>query len=84
MLDITKVLYKFGTGLRQNLSYWDFKRLPVLVPSLKEQEKIVKFVETQTRKIDTTILLQQKQIEKLKEYKATLIDSMVTGKVKIS
>ena len=83
MLDITKVLYKFGTGLRQNLSYWDFKRLPVLVPSIKEQEEIVKFIETQTRKIDTTILLQQNQIERLKEYKATLIDSLVTGKVKV-
>ena len=83
MLDITKVLYKFGTGLRQNLSYWDFKRLPVLVPSIKEQEKIVKFIETQTRKIDTTILLQQNQMERLKEYKATLIDSLVTGKAKI-
>ncbi len=42
MLDITKVLYKFGTGLRQNLSYEDFKRLPVLFPSIDEQNKIVK------------------------------------------
>jgi len=83
MLDITKVLYKFGTGLRQNLSYWDFKRLPVLVPSIKEQEDIVKFIEMQTRKIDTTIILQQKQTERLKEYKAMLIDSVVTGKVKV-
>ncbi len=83
VLDITKVLYKFGTGLRQNLSYWDFKRLPVLAPSIKEQKEIVRFIETQTRKIDSSIVLQEKQIEKLKEYKATVIDSVVTGKVKI-
>ena len=33
-LDTSKVLYKFGTGLRQNLGYVDFKRLPVLDLSL--------------------------------------------------
>jgi len=84
VLDITKVLYKFGTGLRQNLSYWDFKRLPILVPSQEEQKEIVRFIETQIRKIDSSIMLQQKQIEKLKEYKTTLIDSVVTGKVRVS
>jgi len=83
VLDITKVLYKFGTGLRQNLSYWDFKRLPVLVPSTQEQEEIVGFIEIQTKKIDKAIDLQQKQIDKLKEYKTTLIDSVVTGKVRV-
>jgi type I restriction enzyme S subunit len=30
------------------------------------------------------ILTQQTQIDKLKEYKATLIDSAVTGKIKVS
>ncbi len=30
------------------------------------------------------VSLQQSQIEKLKEYKATLIDSAVRGKIKVS
>jgi type I restriction enzyme, S subunit len=34
--------------------------------------------------MDQSISLQEKQIEKLKEYKATLIDSAVTGKIKVS
>ena len=83
MLDITKVLYKFGTGLRQNLSYYDFKRLPLLVPNQREQEAIVEYIKEKTQKIDGVILLQEKQIEKIKEYKATLIDSVVTGKILI-
>ncbi len=83
-LDITKVLYKFGTGLRQNLSYEDFKRLPILVPPPNEQEMIVLYIKNQTQKIDKAISQQQKQIDKLKEYKASLIDSVVTGKVKVS
>ena len=48
-----------------------------------EQQLIVNFIEKNNQKIDHAITLQQKQIEKLKEYKTTLIDSVVTGKVKI-
>lgn len=84
MLDITKVLYKFGTGLRQNLSYGDFKRLSIVYPKKSEQQKIVDFIESNTIKIDHAISMQQNQIKKLKEYKATLIDACVTGKVKVA
>lgn len=52
-------------------------------PSIVEQNKIEVFIETQSTKIDQAIALQQTQIEKLKEYKATLIDGAVTGKIKI-
>ncbi|MCB4746410.1 MAG: restriction endonuclease subunit S, partial [Sulfurovum sp.] len=50
-------------------------------PSIKEQKNIVEFIELNTQKIDKAISLQQKQIEKLKEYKTALIDSVVTGKI---
>jgi type I restriction enzyme S subunit len=50
---------------------------------LEEQTAIVTHIQTQTTKIDKAIALQQQQIEKLKEYKATLINSAVTGKIKV-
>ena len=53
------------------------------VPPKEEQIQIAEYIEANTQKIDKAIDLQQKQIEKLKEYKATLIDSVVTGKVRI-
>jgi type I restriction enzyme S subunit len=56
----------------------------VFTPPINEQTAIVKYLETQTIKIESTIDLQKKQIEKLKEYKATLINSAVTGKIKIA
>lgn len=83
-LDTTKVLYKFGTGLRQNLNYSDFKRMPILVPPVVEQNEIVEFIEKLKNKIATAISLKEQEIEKLKEYKATLINSAVTGKIKVS
>lgn len=36
------------------------------------------------KRIDTAIYLKQQEIEKLKEYKSSLINSVVTGKVKVS
>jgi len=83
VFDITKAIYKYGSGLRQNLSYKDFKSLPIILPTVEEQGQIVKFIEKQLNKIDEAMHLQQTQIEKLKEYKNTLINSAVTGKIKV-
>jgi restriction endonuclease S subunit len=55
----------------------------ILLPPLEEQTAIVAHIETQSQKIDHAIALQQQQIEKLKEYKATLINSAVTGKIRV-
>ncbi|MCR9289038.1 MAG: restriction endonuclease subunit S [Bacteroidetes bacterium] len=83
-LDTTKVLYKFGSGLRQNLSFLDFKRMGIPKVPKQEQEEVLKYIEVQSNRIGTSINQFQTQIEKLKEYKATLIDSAVTGKIKVS
>ncbi len=67
----------------QNLSNQNFYDVKSIVPPKKEQDEIVSFctnVESETQKV---INSQHAQIEKLKEYKATLIDSAVTGKIKV-
>ena len=56
----------------------------ISMPPKREQEKIVNYIEKNNQKIDKAINLQQQQIIKLKEYKTTLIDSVVTGKVRVS
>ncbi|MFN8274776.1 MAG: restriction endonuclease subunit S [Flavobacteriaceae bacterium] len=82
-VDITKVLYRFGSGLRQNLSFSDFKRMPILKVPFNEQLQIVEFLQKASLKIEKAIEMQLKEIEKLKEYKLSLIDGVVTGKVKV-
>ena len=52
-------------------------------PDRKEQDQIIEHVEVEAFKIDKAITLQQQQIHKLKEYRATLINSAVTGKIKV-
>ena len=55
----------------------------ILLPSKKEQQAIVNYIDKNNQKINKAIDLQQQQITKLQEYKATLIDSVVTGKVRV-
>jgi type I restriction enzyme S subunit len=71
------------TGQQPNISTQAIGNLKVPIPCVQEQIAIVTHIETQSAKIDKVIALQQQQIDKLKEYKATLINSAVTGKIKM-
>lgn len=66
------------------LSQFQIDNIFITIPPIKEQKTIVQYIEIQTSKIKQAIALQQKQIKKLKEYKATLIDSAVTGKIMVN
>jgi type I restriction enzyme S subunit len=71
------------------IGQWDLnktrmKEIPIVVPPIEEQIKAIEHLKTQSMKIANAIDQQQTQIEKLKEYKSTLIDSAVTGKIKVT
>ncbi len=71
------------TDFRKRL-YWDgFKQLITLVPPIEEQRAIIEFIEQAMLKQNAAVALLEQQISKLKEYKATLINSAVTGKIKV-
>ncbi|WP_323586897.1 restriction endonuclease subunit S [Aliarcobacter butzleri] len=83
-LDSKKRLKPLYTGLRNTISKDNFFSLKSFIPPKDEQLQIVKYIENQTTKIDKAIELQQNYISKLKEYKASLIDSIVTGKERVA
>ena len=66
-----------------NFSLYSIGKTPVTFPNKIEQKQIVEFIETATAKIATAISLKEQEIEKLKEYKMSLIDGVVTGKVRV-
>lgn len=81
----TKELRKYATGIKVfRFNVNNLKTIYISVPPLSEQKEIAKFIETATTKIATAISLKEQEIEKLKEYKMSLIDGVVTGKVKVS
>lgn len=54
------------------------------IPPVLEQIEVRKEIDLVSIRMDQAISLKQTQIEKLKEYKSTLIDSAVTGKIRVS
>jgi len=78
---------KVSTGLHSSrLRFYSrmFFDMEMGFPDRREQDQIVEHIEKQSLKIDSAIELQSLQINKLKEYKATLINSAVTGKIKVA
>lgn len=69
--------------MRLRLYFDKFGVIKVPHPPYEEQLSISDFIEEITLKIDLAITKKQQEIEKLKEYKATLINSAVTGKIKV-
>jgi len=77
-------LQKEGTGSTAlGIKASKLHKLKLIKPPLSEQKKISAYIETASQKIETAIGLKQQEIEKLKEYKSSLINSVVTGKVKV-
>jgi len=56
----------------------------IAIPDFDEQSSISDYLDSQATKFSRTIDSQLQQIEKLKEYKTTLINSAVTGKIKVA
>jgi type I restriction enzyme S subunit len=68
----------------ENIGADKYSQLPVIVPPVAEQQKLLDKFQNWTMKISNAISCKENEIEKLKEYKATLINSAVTGKIKVS
>lgn len=62
----------------------NFGNIKVPNPSLKEQEELMQFISETEHSCAAGRQHLQTQIEKLKEYKTTLINSAVTGKIKVA
>ncbi|MGJ1481377.1 MULTISPECIES: restriction endonuclease subunit S [Sphingobacterium] len=83
----SKMFYAHGQGVSM-LGRWrfpteNFNNFFFPVPPPSEQQAIVTYLEEQTSKIDSAIAQKQEQIAKLKEYKQSLINEVVTGKLKV-
>lgn len=70
-----KPLYK---GLRKTVPFDSFMSYKIPVPSIKEQNAIVSYLDTATAKIDAAIAQQQKMIDLLNERKQIIINRAVT------
>ena len=78
--------FRYGRGIM--LMRWrtystEFTSIHIPYPNLKEQERIVEYLDVKCNDVDKLIDVKQKRIEKLNEYKKSLIYEYVTGKKEV-
>ncbi|MEP7303571.1 MAG: NADAR domain-containing protein [Caldimonas sp.] len=76
--DASKAIYGYGSGLRQNLDFSHFKRMPVSVPPLAEQAAIVRFLGWANGRLERAIRAKRKVIALLGEQEQAIIHRAVT------
>ena len=80
--DLMKVFYSMGEGVRQGLTYDDLSRtLLIPKPPIDEQSKIASNIIKMEGSVDASIGKQNAMLEKLEEYRKSVIYNAVTGKI---
>ncbi len=79
-----KIFYAFGQGAA-NLGRWrlpaqNFYSIYIPVAPIEEQNEIVLYLDEKCTQIDNLISIKQQKIEKLQQYKKSVIYEYVTGK----
>ena len=85
-LALTGFIESLAKGIRErstDFRFNDFSELFFPLPPKSIQQSIVSYIDYELEKVDSGISHLLKQIEKLKEYKTTLINNAVTGKIKV-
>jgi type I restriction enzyme, S subunit len=62
----------------------NFRSISIVIPPINEQKAIADYLDTKTAQIDQIIQTINTQIEKLKELRKTLINDVVTGKIRVT
>ena len=81
LTEFQKELRKYASGIleiRLRLAASDILKQEVAFPSKAEQKKIVEYLHQKLSNVDKLIDIQQAQIDKLKEYKQSVITKAVT------
>ena len=82
--DGAKAFHNMGKGVRKTLGFDELGRQLLPLPSLKEQEQIVNYLNRQCELIDGAIEIKDKQLKTLDSYKKSIIYEYVTGKKEVA
>lgn len=89
---LTKSLFSYIQALQrtanfirdgQDLRFSNFVQVPLPLIPMDEQKEIAEYLNKETARIDSIIADITEQIEKLKEYRQSVISEVVTGKVAV-
>ncbi|EOC7445156.1 restriction endonuclease subunit S [Campylobacter upsaliensis] len=78
---ISSFIVSIGIG---QISQDDIKNFKIPLPPLQEQKEIAEFLDKKCEKINSAIEKTKRQIELIKEYKNTLINEAVCGRIRVN
>ena len=78
-----QVQFGWTYGTQQNIGMRTLERLKIFVPPYNEQVQIAEYLDNKCVQIDQLISIKQSKIEKLEQYKRSLIYEYVTGKKEV-
>lgn len=76
-LDVQKVFYQLGGGVRQSLSFDDLRHLPVPTPSRRHQQRIADFLDRETHRVDALVDAKRRMIDLLEEKRLAFRDRIL-------
>ena len=78
-----QLMYFSNGAIMNGLNSTIVKNIYLVIPNKKEQQEIVDYLDKKCEKIEILLRDKQKQIEKMKQYKKSLIYEYVTGKKRV-
>lgn len=82
--EFIKLVNSSTYGTKMPRASWDFiGSIEIPIPSIDEQEQMIKFINSETSRIDTLIEKSNVSIRLLREHRASLISATVTGKIDV-
>ena len=79
----SQIFYSQTGAGREGLNFSQIGNMRLLFPPFVEQQEILDFLDQENLRFDNLILKQQSLIEKMKEYRASIISHAVTGKIDV-
>ena len=73
-----QVEFNWSFGTQQNIGMGVIERIKVILPPVSEQERIVEILDKKTAQLDKVKALLEEQIQKLKDYRASLVYETIT------
>ena len=77
------LVLNWSYGTQQNIGMGVLSNIEIPCPPLKEQAEIIQYLDAQNTKFNKLIGAQGQLIEKLKEYRSSIISHAVTGKIDV-
>ena len=83
LMSLIDFKYLVNPGAVPSINESQISSFLISVPPISEQTQIANYLDTETARIDNLIAKQKNLIEKLKEYRASIISHAVTGKIDV-